>query len=220
MPGPTDLFKTYTFVPGGAFPGHYADDGNAGYHIRATTTERNAIPAYLRKAGMLCFVQAGAGTLWQLKASPWANNDTDWLPFSSGLSRVTYDLLQGNVTTDLQGANPLAIGAVHFDPNTIIPVSSGRTRHVDLEIVLESASLLYFARFDLYDVAGISTGGTPGVVANSLKQTNAIDATRLTQNLDAELGAITTAGLLEGRLYVSAMGYATCKLARLVVTWD
>ena len=218
----TDLAVSFTPIPGGAFPGGYADNDAGGYHIVATTAARNALPTYLRIAGMLAFVQAGAGTLWQLKASPWLGTDADWSPFSAGLSRATYDMLNGEESTELTTANPQVIGAIYFDPNAIIPVSSGRTRHVDFECVIESSIVTSLAILDLYDVTGISTGGTPGVVANSTKQTTNLAPTRFTQNFDVELGAITTAGLIEARLAIQIPGpsFATCKLARLIVTWE
>jgi len=60
------------------------DDRNitGGYHIVATSTDRDAIPSALRKAGMLCLVQADGsppGTFYQLQA-----NLTTWLAWSGG----------------------------------------------------------------------------------------------------------------------------------------
>lgn len=156
----------------------------------------------------------------------WAKFMDEWLDFidsgGGGLSRVTYDFLNGEESTDLTTVNPQVIGAIYFDPNSIIPVSSGRVRHVDFECVIESSIGTSYAQLDVYDVNGISTGGTPGVVTNSTKQTTNLAPTRFTQNLDASLGSITTAGLLEARLAIQAPGpgFATCKLARLIVTWE
>ena len=220
----TDISISFTPIAGGDFPDGYASRAHGGYHIAATTTARNAIPDYRRDAGMLCWVTAGAGAMYQLKAGPWVGTDDDWTVYASagGLSRVDYNFVNGEETTDVLSSSPFVIGAVYFDPNTIIPVSGGRTRHVTLEVFLETSSIAFNAVFDIYDVSGISLGGTPGIVAHSAKQTTNLATTRFTQSLDTELGSITTAGLLEARLSVETPGpaYAICKQARLIVTWD
>jgi hypothetical protein len=220
----TDISISFTPIAGGDFPDGYASSMHGGYHIAATTTARNAIPDYRRDAGMLCWVTAGAGAMYQLKVAPWVGTDDDWTAYASagGLSRVDYNFVNGEETTDVLSSSPLVIGAVYFDPNTIIPVSGGRTRHVTLEVFLETSSVSFNAIFGMYDVSGISLGGTPGIITNAAKQTTNLATTRFTQSLDTELGSVTTAGLLEARLSVQTPGpaYAICKQARLIVTWD
>jgi len=60
-------------------PSHEARYGKGGYRTVATTTERDAIPAPRREAGMLVFVTASGGSLWQL-----SGDLTTWTAFASG----------------------------------------------------------------------------------------------------------------------------------------
>ena len=180
-----------------------------------TTTERNALDASVLKEGMR-FWTTDDGNQWVRTSGVWVA-----VP-AAGAARAEYYIVSGEQITDLVTTTPQAIGAVWFDPNTIVDVSTGRARHVTLDVLLESSTSLLNAVFDIYDISGISSGGTPGVVTGSLKQTTNMSLTRFTQSLDAVLGSITTAGLLEARLSVQTPGpaYAVCKQAKLIVTWD
>jgi hypothetical protein len=60
-------------------PSHEALYGRGGYRSVATTGERDAIPAARREVGMLVYVAASGGSLWQL-----ASDLTSWTEFVSG----------------------------------------------------------------------------------------------------------------------------------------
>ena len=60
-------------------PSHEARYGKGGYRTVATLSERDAIPAPRREAGMLVFVTASGGSLWQL-----SGDLTTWTAFASG----------------------------------------------------------------------------------------------------------------------------------------
>jgi hypothetical protein len=138
------------------------------------------------------------------------------------LTRVTYDFLSGEESTDLTTLNPQVIGAIFFDPNSVIPVSSGRIRHVEWDVTIETSIITRYARIDLYDTSGAFVGGIPDVVTAATKQTTSLAPTRFVQNLDSVFGSTTSAGLLEARLSLQnpGPGFATCKGAQLIVTWE
>lgn len=114
------------------------------------------------------------------------------------------------------------LGLAWFRPEDIIPVASGRTRHVQLELVGHTTNALFEGRFRLYDMDGISNVGTPTVIAASALATNATLPTKLTANLDGPLGTVTTGGLLAIQAAVEAPGpsFASLSNAKLIVTWD
>lgn len=60
-------------------PSHEALYGKGGYRTVATTAARDAIPAPRREAGMLVYVTASGGSLWQLGADL-----TTWTAFETG----------------------------------------------------------------------------------------------------------------------------------------
>jgi len=210
-----------TITAGGPFEASRQANHKGGVHQVANVAARDAIPSYLRVEGMECYV-VDEDKSYRLVGGVL---DANWEPVASGLSIVVYDFLNGSATTDVLEATPEVIGSVYFDPNSIIPTSSGRARHVTLEIMLETSNSQRFAKFDILDVDGIEVGATPGVpqvLGNSQKQTGNTILTRITQNMDAVLGPITAAGLLEARLAVENPGpaFVTCKMARLIVTWE
>jgi hypothetical protein len=114
------------------------------------------------------------------------------------------------------------LGLAWFRPEDIIPVVSGRTRHVQLELVGHTTNALYEGRFRLYDMDGITNGGTPTVIGASALATNATTPTKLTASLDADLGTVTTGGLIAVQAAVEAPGpsFASLSNAKLIVTWD
>jgi hypothetical protein len=138
------------------------------------------------------------------------------------LTRVTYDFLSGEESTDLTTLYPQVIGVIFFDPNSIIPVTSGRIRHVEWDVTIETSIITRYARIELYDITGVFVGGLPGVVTAATKQTTSLAPTRYVQNLDPIFGSTTAAGLLEARLSLQdpGPGFATCKGVQLVVTWE
>lgn len=79
----TDLALSFTPIPGGAFAGGYASFQNGGSREAATAVARNAIPDYLRNAGMTCWQQDTLAD-WRLNPGPWVHTDADWTPIGSG----------------------------------------------------------------------------------------------------------------------------------------
>lgn len=64
-------------------------EGIDGLRSVVNTTVRNAIPTLRRRQGMVVVIQTDQSA-WQLKASPWAFDDTDWTAFGgSGSGTVT-----------------------------------------------------------------------------------------------------------------------------------
>lgn len=78
-----DLALSFTPIAGGAFPDGYANRQKGGLHVAANTTDRNAIPEYLREAGMFCWVKS-PGELYSLEEGPWGYNNGDWTPVTTG----------------------------------------------------------------------------------------------------------------------------------------
>jgi len=77
--GTNVLAPVVPFDTADVHPSHEARYGKGGYRTVATTTERDAIPAPRREAGMLVFVTASGGSLWQL-----SGDLTTWTAFASG----------------------------------------------------------------------------------------------------------------------------------------
>lgn len=79
-------------------PSHEARYGKGGYRTVATLVERDAIPAPRREAGMLVYVSAGGGSLWQL-----GGDLTTWTAFESGGSADLPPGTEGDVLTYVDG---------------------------------------------------------------------------------------------------------------------
>lgn len=212
----TDLALSFTPIAGGAFPDGYASRLAGGLHTAATLAARNAIPSYRREEGMECFVIADQ-TKYRLKAAPWVNTDADWEPVATGGTEVlTYEFPMAGSSTDMTSSSPESMGMVRFDADDFDP--PGKTRVVWLEVALETSNAAHSANFDVWDYEGITNGGTPVAIPPSLG-TNATVATLATFDLSAQLGTAGV-GLLEGRLWTNpGPAFATCRMARLRVTW-
>lgn len=81
IPGVNVIAPVVPFDTDDVHPSHEARYGRGGYRTVATLVERDAIPAPRREAGMLVFVEASGGSLWQLGADL-----TTWSEFSAGVS--------------------------------------------------------------------------------------------------------------------------------------
>ena len=79
-------------------PSHEARYGKGGYRTVATLVERDAIPAPRREAGMLVYVSAGGGSLWQL-----GGDLTTWTAFESGGNANLPPGTEGDVLTYVDG---------------------------------------------------------------------------------------------------------------------
>ena len=77
--GTNVLAPVVPFDTADVHPSHEARYGKGGYRTVATLSERDAIPAPRREAGMLVFVTASGGSLWQL-----SGDLTTWTAFASG----------------------------------------------------------------------------------------------------------------------------------------
>lgn len=98
----TDLALSFTPIPGGAFAGGYASFQNGGGREAATAIARNAIPDYLRSAGMTAW-QQDTNEEWRLNPGPWIHTDADWtLTSSQGV--VIFD--GGVITRNVRSNRP------------------------------------------------------------------------------------------------------------------
>lgn len=156
---------------------------------------------------------------------------TNYLPYWDGykyrqinktaISGVNYDLLTVSYSTNVGTATPEVIGSIYFNPTTFVPTSEGFTRLITFEVLLESSSVSATATIDLYDYNGITNSGVPIVLGSSTLTTTNLATTRLTATIPS-LATTTTNGIIEVRLATTSptSNFATCKLARLLVTWS
>ena len=107
---PTDTADTY--------PSHDATYGRGGMRSVADLTERNAIPADRRQAGMLVYVSSNT-TTYQLNQPPWNFTNTDWTAFPSGGGGT----LAGDATGPI-GANTVA--RIQNIPVTLFSPTNGQ----------------------------------------------------------------------------------------------
>lgn len=130
-------------------------------------------------------------------------------------ARVLYPFVNSTRSSFAIPANPEIIGAVYYDPQTII----AGTRSVTFQAILECSQGGLTATIDLYDFSGIIAA--PAIVASSTLTTSAISPTLLTVSVPA-LATTSSSGILEARLRISTLGdlnFATCKGAELIVTF-
>ncbi len=143
----------------------------------------------------------------------WASAQRRWLKAGGGGRR--YDLLAGIRTTAFEATTKMAVGGRRFTPRDVVADADPATRTIVVSALLETSDGDVAAYFDLYDL----TAGA--AVAGSELFTLATSATLVTADLSAALGAITTAHVLEGRIWTAVAGtLATCRAAYvdLVVT--
>lgn len=203
---------TGTLDPQGAFPAVDALDVKGSFRSVADNTERNAIASYLRVEGMIVHVIA-TGVTWQLKASPWAYDDTDWQIFPNlSVVRQRFTLVEGVHSTDLQVTSPLIIGAGLYEPVSLVAQSDPRTRTVLFTALVETSDAASTCYVDLFDV------NAPAVVTSSEISTTSTTPVAITMNVTAYLGSVYSTTLLEVRLWQDnpATGrLVTCKAAYL-----
>jgi hypothetical protein len=165
-------------------PSHEARYGRGGYRTVATIAERDAIPAPRLEAGMLVYVSAGSGSLWQLGADL-----ETWTEFSSGGVSSWNDLTDKPTTfppeahshaisdvTDLQTAldAKLALAGGTMNTGAAIDFSNGTT---DAEVgawgfgVQLTADSSQFATVNTTGLT-VSSGGTTAVVVSGITNAN------------------------------------------------
>jgi hypothetical protein len=105
-------------------PSHEARYGKGGYRTVATTVERDAIPAARREAGMLVYVSADGGSLWQLGADL-----ETWTEFASGGVSSWNDLTDRPevFSPDSHTHSPADILAGAFPADAAYTLSDGTT---------------------------------------------------------------------------------------------
>mgnify|MGYP006915173003 CR=1 FL=1 len=115
-------------------------------------------------------------------------------------------------------STPLVVGACHFEPGRVVlppqPYAQPWVRAV-LEVTDPSA----VAHLDIYDVLGVTTGGTPGVVPNSELQVSSVAP----QLAEAALWSVWgTNGVFQARLWVTGPegAQAICSFASLDFDWS
>lgn len=73
-------------------------EGIDGWRSVTNSTVRNAIPVLRRRQGMIVVLQTDQSA-WQLKASPWAFDNTDWTAFGTGGSNTNGTVTSVGVNT-------------------------------------------------------------------------------------------------------------------------
>lgn len=221
--GPT---PTYTFTPD--VPGCYLLQLTA--LVTETQYTRSApLAVGIPEANGLLIppVGADAGALnFSGQDDGWAGANLlrGWLEFvrdnvgTGGPGVIVYDLLAGSKTTDLTTVTPEPVGTVRFDAADHDP--DDKTRHVTFEAVLFTTNAPRAASIRIWDEQGVTNANVPTTVAGSTLSSSETSPTLVTADLTSVLGEVGTC-LLEARLAIEAPGggYATCAMARLVVTW-
>lgn len=154
---------------------------------------------------------------WNQSAAQWEPDDA-----TGGVNRYVYSLVDGENSTLYGSTSPLVVGAAYFDANGINPVSGGMTRHVLFKAIIETSDTGHAVNIDVYDVNGITNGGTPTPIAASAISDTSEDPKYVSASLDAVLGTVTTYGIMECRLWISSpdgTNVASCKMAKLEVWW-
>lgn len=132
--------------------------------------------------------------------------------------RFSRVMVAGPRATSVGLSSPLVVGACHFEPGRVVlppqPYAQPWLRAV-LEVTDPDAT----AHLDVYDVAGVSTGGTPGVVANSELQIASV----IPQLGETALWSLWgTYGVFQTRLWVTGPegAQAICSFASLDFDWS
>jgi len=151
----------------------------------------------------------------------WNSATSKWTPATS-VSKYVYVIADGENSTFTGPITPLVIGAAYFDPESVVPSSSGLTRNVKFKAIIETTSAAHAVSVDVYDLNGITNGGVPIVIAASALSSASLTPVYVEVSLTADLGLVASAGILECRLWVSSpdsTNVATCKMAKLEVWW-
>lgn len=192
-------------ISGSTFTG--AVKFNAG--LSGSLTQLTNGSAYIRGSGIT--VTTGSGGWIELTGSA-----------GSLLQKFQmYPLVSSVATTNYTNATPRVIGTTVFNPNTIVPISSGYTRSVVFRVDLHTTDGTFPASCDLYDLDGIT--GAVGAVAGSTITTYSTSGTELSVDLSAALGTLITTGSLQCRMWLgtySAVQQAVCQMSRLDVSWS
>jgi hypothetical protein len=160
------------------------------------------------------------GSLWQLDADL-----VTWIflqlkpSVDYSLCIHTYPLLAGIGHTDLLAGSELVIGSVKFDPNSLVPVAGGRTRVVKFKVLVETTNAANTVNVQLYDKDGII--GAPSLITSSAILAKTDTSSAYYEVTVTELATVTTAGIIECRLWMGAAGTerVICSMAKLDVTW-
>ena len=197
--------NTIATISGSTFTG--AVKFNAG--LSGSLTQLTNGSAYIRGSGIT--VTTGSGGWIELTGSA-----------GSLLQKFQmYPLVSSVATTNYTNATPRVIGTTVFNPNTIVPISSGYTRSVVFRVDLHTTDGTFPASCDLYDLDGIT--GAVGAVAGSTITTYSTSGTELSVDLSAALGTLITTGSLQCRMWLgtySAVQQAVCQMSRLDVSWS
>jgi hypothetical protein len=131
--------------------------------------------------------------------------------------RTSSPLCPGVQSTSAAPAAPLILGTCNFDPNRVV-LPAFSYAQAWLRAVLEVTDPAATAHLDLYDLAGVTNGGTPAVVANSEMQSSSVTPTFL--ELSVALSGIT--GVFQARLWVTGGSHAQaiCSSATLDYDWS
>ncbi len=129
---------------------------------------------------------------------------TEWFTWGAKIVQSTQPILAGMGSTDQTGYQ--AIGGLAIDPTTF-----PNLRSVTLEVLLETSNAADTASFRLQNVTTSSTVGSSTLTTTALTPTP----------LSATISLASGVNVYEGQIKLStgSPNRATCKEARLIVTW-